>query len=707
MSAADLARVAAVLDQIECARRQDQAEVAVPFRSEMPVRAYIRAHRAPVGAAAAVGGADLAVLAAHASGSPYALAVIGAGTAAAGARVAWKHRKKARRRPRARRWAALAWTGSTATAVAGSWAGMASGPGQAVMLAGGLAVAAPYLWHARQRPPRPAGDDPGKLAALPVTDPRIEAFRARFCQKNALKDAHLHSARPIPDGFAFEVTLAEGADATTRDVIALIPRIAALYDVPADQVSVEYPPTRSERRACISVLTAADAFAREDRWDGASTYDPARGTIRIGRYADSTDAHWLLHKPGSGAASGVIAGVQGAGKTGTVLVIACEAGKAKLCTQCGAARSCDRCDMRRIVALWMADPQEQPLAVFRGRADLMAWGPLATVHMQIMLHAGMRARAAHFGTMEWTDHLGRANTGLGHFDPSPEYPLVLGICDEWPMVIANPDLAKIAVPCAGDILREGRKAGAGLDFLSQMPDLTQLGDRAIRELLKAFNALSHRTDGLSKSMLGIQGDTTKLAPGLHGVGYLNGPDNRPGAVMRTKHLPEYLKPGEHGIDARELAGQRADDPVYLDDAFLSALIPLGYTGRGQVLDGAQMAEAMAAVAADAKRRSPRGLTIEDALRAVVAGDPAGRPEPQPGSAAGPPEPPQDGPPVALPILAAVLADRGELDVYDVSELAECDAWTAEAALEALVEAGLAVQAGQCRYRSTVATGAAQ
>jgi len=707
LTPADLARIQVVLRQADCARSGRAGPAARFVPPERAVRAYARVHRAPLSAAAAAGGADLAVLAAHAAGGPYAYAGILAASAAAGGRVAWKHRRGARRRQRARRYAAVMWAASTATALAGTAAGMASSPGQAVMLGGGLAVAGPYLWHARKRPPQPraAAEDP--VPVLDPADPRIEAFRQRFCRSSGpCKNADLHSVRNIPDGFAFELTIDAAADATTRDVIALIPKIAGLYDVPADQVSVEYPPTRSERRACISVLTVANAFDREDRWDGESTYDPARGTIRISRYADSADAHWLLHKPGSGAASGVIAGVQGSGKTGTVLVVACEAGQAKLCTECGAARSCARCDPRRIVALWMADPQEQPLGVFRGRADLMAWGPLATVQMLIMMHAAMRALAGYFGTMTWTDHLGRENTGKGYFDPTPEYPLLLGIFDEWPVIIADPVLAKIAVPLAAGLLREGRKVGAALDLLVQLPDLTQFGDRVIRELLKAFNALSHRTDGLSKHMLGIQGDTAALAPGIHGLGYLNGPDGRPGATMRTKHLPEYLKPGETGIDAREIAGRIAADPVRLPGVVIDAITPLGYTGPGQVLDGSQLAAAIALVAADAKSRRPAGLTVEDALRKVVAGDtspaPAGT-EALPGatarapSPAGPPLLPAD--PVSLPLLAAVLAQRGEMDLWDVSEAAGCDALEADQALGELAAAGLAVQTAPGRYRS--------
>lgn len=400
----------------------------------------------------------------------------------------------------------------------------------------------------------------------------------------------------------------------------------------------------------------------------------------------------------------------GSGKTGTVHVIACEAGQAKLCTECGAAGTCVSCDMQRIVCLWMGDPQMQPLGVWHGFADLLAWGPVACVQLIIMAHAAMRERAARFGSATWTDDRGRVNHGRGSFDPSPADPILYVIVDEWPLIIADPALFKIVAPLAASVIKEGRKVGVVLVLLTQMPDLTQLGLREIRELLKAFNVIAHRTDGLSKNMLGVQGDPTKLAPGVHGLGYLAGVDGRPAAVMRTKHLPEYAPADDPGVDVREIAERISLDPLYLDDDILGAVGPRGYVHRGQVLDGAQLGEAIEAVAADVTSRSPRGLTVDVALRRIVAGMPTPAPAPaapaEPGTAAAPALP-QDGPAVALPILAAVLADRGELDVYDVSELAECDAWTAEAALQALVEAGLAARVGQCRYRSTVATGAAQ
>jgi hypothetical protein len=692
MSQRDLMRVAAALRQLE--QRDGAGQDCTALEPYQPagsvVAAHARHHRAPLAAAAMVSATDLAVMAAHAGGWPWGyVAVLGA-AGAAGGRVAWKYRPKAKRRPRARRVAYGLWGASSAAALAATAAGVASGPGQVVMLGGGLAVAAPYLYHRRRR--APAAMPAEQAPAIEGTDPRIEAFVKRFGAERPCKDAAITSAHGIQDGFQFDLELAPDSKAVTADVVALAPHIAALYDVPADQVSVEDGLRRSARRARISVLTAEAAFEREDPWDGASTYDPEHGWFRLGRFVDAADTHWLLHKPGSGAAPGVLAGVIGSGKTGTANVIACEAGLAKLCTVCGTERSCGQCDPRRIAVLWMGDPQMQPFGVWRGRADLCAWGPAACVHMLLLAHTAMRARAAHFGEMRWTDHLGRENHGKGWFDPSPEYPVLFIMIDEWPLIIADPDLRKLAIPLAASLVKEGRKVGVSLNLLTQIPDLSELGDRAVREMLKSFNALSHRTDGLSKSMLGIRGNPALLAPGVHGLGYLSGPDQRPAATFRTKHLPEYLKPGQQGLDVREIAEWISQDPAPLDVASLSAIGKLGYYGRGQVLDG-ELFDSLMAQAAQAAAQA-----------AQDSGTPAPAPSashPAPAAAAATPEPPPTSAAVHLPLLATVLSQRGEMDLFDVSEAAGVDAFEADRALAALAAAGMAVQVAPGTYRTTM------
>jgi hypothetical protein len=210
-------------------------------------------------------------------------------------------------------------------------------------------------------------------------------------------------------------------------------------------------------------------------------------------------------------------------------------------------------------------------------------------------------------------------------------------------------------------------------------------------------------------MMGIEGEPAKLDPNLHGTGYINGSDNRPAATMRTKHLPEYLKPGQSGIDVRDLAERIAADPLSLDDAVLDAISPYGYTGRHQVIDGTVIDEAIDAVAADkAKGNRRTGLTLHRAVLQVTGGIPVSPPprdsQPPGGIPAGTAPPPPGAPPVPLPLLAAVLAQRGEMDLFDVSEAAGVDALEADRLLGELAAAGLAVQTGPGRYRAATVTG---
>lgn len=451
---------------------------------------------------------------------------------------------------------------------------------QIALLGGGLAISAPHLWRNRRQltPPTPTAE-----IEAPMENPQLTRFREHFCQAGTLKEARLDGFTNVDGGFAFEVECAIAYRGTFQDVKNLEGAIAAFYDVPPDHVSVEPPKTRSHRRARITILTEVDAHEREEIWDGKSSYDPKTGCFDLGRYADSIRSRWQLHVPYSGAAGGISVGKIGSGKTGTLHVVAGEAGQARLCTECLAEQSCKQCDLRRIAAVWMGDPQKQPFGVWRGRADLTAWGPLACVRMLHWMHAAGRSRAASLGEMEWTDHLGRTNHGKGWFDPTPQFPLVIGIIDEWPMITGDPDLAAFAVPLAVDILSEFRKVGMTLVLGTQEADVDILGERAMREALTAFNTCVHRTDQYAKQMLDIEGNPTHLAPGVPGLSFLNGIDRRSSIRQRTKSIREYARPGETFVDVREIAEQISSEPISYDDGILRAIEPLGYADPGQVL----------------------------------------------------------------------------------------------------------------------------
>jgi hypothetical protein len=464
---------------------------------------------------------------------------------------------------------------------------------QILLILGGLILGGDHLYRHRQQPSRRIvrGElEHGDRTAPSGPDPREERFRARFITRTGtgrvrapLEGAQLHSFTEVRDGqgFCFEITLDADSGMTYDTVVSLRREIGALYDVPSDQVLIDRGPRRSESRAQVTVLTAVDAYGEPERWDGRSTYDPATGCIDLGRFGDGQVTHARMHEPGSGTWGAIIVGAPGTGKTGDAHVMAAEYGQAMLCAVCGPAGSCPACDPQRICYLIMCDPQRQPFSVWRGRADLTAWGPLATQHVLAAVNEAFDARSAEMSAEEWTDAKGRTCHGRGWFDPTPQRPAVQMFIDEWPIVVASPG-GEQAVADAGAIEKERRKTGASINWIAQLPDAGETGDsRVNREVNKAFNVIGHQLDGTSGSMVGITGKARDLPDGVYGVGYISGYDNRADIPFRTKNLPESA--GD-GTDVRDIADRIAATPVTLDDAVDRVFRRYGITSRGQVID---------------------------------------------------------------------------------------------------------------------------
>ncbi len=546
---------------------------------------------------------------------------------------------------------------------------------QLTLLGGGLLVAAPHLWRTRRRP---VEVEPIAAIAAPVEDPRISKFRVQFCATGQLKEARIHDIEDIHGGFRFSVECSLAYRGKFSDVERLWDDIAALYDVPVDHVSVEHHESRSARRAVVTVLTETKAHERDEPWDGKSTYDPETGTFVLGRFADGSRSRWQLHIPGSGACGGLCIGDVGSGKSGTIHLIAAEAGSAKVCAACLGACTCPECDPQRICAVWMGDPQRQPFGVWRGRADVTAWGPLSCVRMLSWLHAGMRHRADHFGRMEWTDHLGRTNSGKGWFDPTPEFPMILGVIDEWPIIMKDPDLSRFAAPLAEQIEDEGRKVGVRLLIGSQEADLEKNGgSRGFRNALCAANAISHRSDRYAKTMLNLEGNPADLPEGVHGVSYLRSYDKRSGIVQRTKHLPEVLRRGQTGLDVRAIAERIAADPITYDPTFLGAIDLLGYTGPGQILDDGDDWSLNRLLGGEANQEVVDAIADAGTLHEPKAAGPVSAPD--------------------IDAVREALGQRADADVFDLMSATGLSALGVSRAVDALIADGAASQAPSGRY----------
>lgn len=493
---------------------------------------------------------------------------------------------------RAKGRAVAGWIGASAWGQIAIWVTPAGPDGivQVTALVGGLVIGTGHLFaHRQQELPRLKRDAltaPGR-EALPAGDEREALLRKRLIAPAGDRSGRppwyrceIENLHDTDGGFTFEVVADPETSISHETVAAQAGIVASIFDIPRGQVIVDEG--RSARRTVFTVLTAAALFADAVRWDGTSTYDPKTGAIRTGRYGDEARANWTLHKPGSGMWGGAIYGAQGTGKSGVMHKIAADAGIVVQCRNCGAYREedgqCGGCDPSRLFALFMGDPQMQPFSVWKGKADLTFWGPLACSFQQSLLREILDERSAAKGTETYTDKKGRTREGKGWFDPAPDIPGIISITDEWPDVVNGPGGAG-AIEDSERINAKGRKAGIAQIIAAQMPDAPWTGDtRANRELLKAFNTIAYRVDGQSKGMLGIKGDASAL-PKLYGSGFLGGADDRSATPYRTDDLPED---SGDGVDVLDMAEEAASLPVTFDAAMQTVLDRYGLK-RGDIV----------------------------------------------------------------------------------------------------------------------------
>jgi hypothetical protein len=613
------------------------AEAVVDDRKPGPVRTLWRNHHRVITPYLTVPAADLMATSAHfmTSGAVDAmLATLAAGIVAEGATEIrnWRGKRRPAIKATARKaiLAGTVWATVASMTTPWGWEGIAQWP-----LLGGLIWAATFNHKNKAKPAEPA-----QVALPPQDDPRLEAFRRRFCEgaHAELQDANAANFVPLTRGFSLEVFFPEHTRHTISDVMGKIPQIAKLYDTSTDNVSVGYNPDhRSEARALIVVHERSLlASAKPNRWDGKPTYDPAKGMVEIGRFLDDKPVHYQLHMPRSGAAMGMAAGIPGAGKTGTISIVGAEAGLAKLCARCGPAGTCPECELQRICAVWMGDAQAQSLGIWKGKADLTGWGPEGCMELMQLAATVATDRSDVLGSLQWTDHRGREHNSKGWFDPEPGRPLIFLVLDEWPLMVGKDmgkDFTEEAIALAVKAVTVWRKVGIHTMFGTQVLDMTQTGVREIREMVKFFNLLAFRSDQVSSNMGDIKGDPTKLPRDEVGSGYVGGPDNRPDAKFRTKQCPDNAPPGYVGPDIVDIAGVIAQTPIAYDSSVTRAMEGFGLSHQQVITEWKGRGDAQGTGEPSAAAVSPEGLaaiglpTAEEAaavFMAIVPNEPTDR-----------------------------------------------------------------------------------
>lgn len=501
---------------------------------------------------------------------------------------------------------------------------------QWIALGGGLVLGGRHVFEERkarrerrpalEAPPRPeAPPEPEEPELPPPPDRRLTIFTEWFCTPGGpLAGVTAGGFREVAHGFMLELEFPLDSRLSMADVEAQRIQIAKLYNCTRDAITIDYVPgSESElrcqviiRQAPVVTVTGERQPRNPNQWDGRPTWNPATGLIDIGTYIDDTVARFRMNTPRSGSALAMVVGVPGAGKTTTLNVIGCEAGQAMLCARCGARGDCGQCSPERVMAVWAADPQEQGLSLWRGRADLTGWGAEGTVELLEFVNDVDAARGKLLSSREYWDTdpvtgAARHNVGQGWFDPEVGLPQIVLLLDELPVLVRHPDreLALHGLGIIADGIMRWRKRGIMPVFGSQLLDASQTGVRELRDVIKYLNMVAHRVDEVTNNMGGITGDPRTLPADLPGAGFIAGPDRRPGVQFATKGLPEARQAGERGIDARHLVGRIAQTPIRYDAAVLGVMEDWGvphqavfeeWNGRPSAMPQAPAATAPAA-----------------------------------------------------------------------------------------------------------------
>lgn len=384
------------------------------------------------------------------------------------------------------------------------------------LLVGTLVLGVPWWLHVRVRrgDRRPATSTASSEAAAVWQEHVAGAGQA-------LPGAQLTGVRPAgKGGWTATIVLPRGQK-TTADAIAATEDVTSAYELPIGAVAIERTPDGVASHARITVMPdnplQAGAVFTEPSLDRES------GIAEIGMHMDGAPAQFAFWAPGSGAVHTLVAGTTGSGKSRFLEQILAEARHSGM------------------VTTWLIDPQGgQSLPRWIDRVDWSARSAEDGLPMIDAAVSVMHARSRHLARKTWTDHKGRKITGVDHFEPTPEMPLLQLVIEEAPDLLrAYPD----AVEKLASIGKMGRKCGIAIVLALQKPSVDELGGSStLRAMASSGNIVCFRTsDKVSAGMAfagSLPGDPSAIpkyfpnGKNTGGMGYIAGPGSR-AAVMRA------------------------------------------------------------------------------------------------------------------------------------------------------------------------------
>lgn len=446
----------------------------------------------------------------------------------------WQHSKRARGTHRVYALSCVA--GATVwmlyTTRLGVWSGL--GRFSLLMLLLGWLPAA-WIWWDYHRV-RPSNIDDTPAAELPPTDPVVAAWAAKVGNsKGPLPHSHLSCPEDVLSGMAYRLQLKAGD--TIEDAEEVKRRIAGRLGISRTRILFEALPgdgpgdTGNESVIRIIISEPQNAQHEERPWQGP-THNPANGTYSHGVYPDGSPAEARLYLTENGkpirACNSLHSGAVGSGKSRGVALKALEH------LETG------------FFVIWFADGQGGVSIPELMDPEITDW-PCASRDERMRMLRGayklMLARAQKQKQRVWVDSRGNRRVGLGHWEATPEDPFIQIILDEAHEDLRDPAAVKIVKA----INRMSNKVGMGVDLLTQVPLVNELGGASgdggaavLRAMAKAGNVYVYRAEEGTTGMVAIsskiQVDPQTL-PNVPGLCYLAGHTLKPSPV-RTYYVSE-------------------------------------------------------------------------------------------------------------------------------------------------------------------------
>jgi hypothetical protein len=413
--------------------------------------------------------------------------------------------------------------GAVWAAVVIRW-GPAAGPGRLALL--GVAVPGifplSWLWwqyhgvRPRKRDREPAADGP---------DPVITAYAENFAARGRRGEGTwLTGPEAIPAGRRYAVNLTPGKH-TPEELIRQLPAISsalAPLGIVRSQLVLEPMPdtengeTGPDHLARLTVLDRRGTPQKEIQEFTGSTLVPETGLFADGPYPDGEMAMARLYKTDEHSqpirtASGLYVGAQGSGKSRLLEHKALEH------------------MLSGIFLVWFIDGMGG--SSMPGLLDHVDWPAIHPAEWELVLKAAARLRI--YRTQK------QAARRLGVWYATPEEPFIQIVIDEAHRVLRNPDCVRLVKM----LLQEAEKTGIGVDLVTQVPLMTELGDQSgtsgahvIRGLAKDGNVAVFRTgDEWTKTVtVGTWEADPRMLPQRPGMHFLAGAATRQAPVRAIR-----------------------------------------------------------------------------------------------------------------------------------------------------------------------------